>query len=418
LIERPRAFAKRKKLGDPHEKKQAFQPAQNCSIARAGVAYSLDNRNTRLRSAGGRRYPESSANQQALGTQEPILNEHARDRVTSRRAFLAASIAASVSPFVATAQSPTKTWRIGYLGPVSPSVGAPLLESFRQGMREHGYAEGQNVSIDYRWAEGRPDRFPALAAELTELKLDVIVTYNNAGVAALQRTTRTIPIVFASVGDPVGSGFVASLARPGGNITGLAGLTEELSRKWVELLREAVPTAIRVAVLVVSRTLAVDPGRRECSDQNCRLWQQIEGAAKAVNAIPQLHAIAGPEEIENAFANLVKDRAQGLIVLPHAVTNAHRARIASLAAKHRLPGMYPDSQYVAAGGLMSYAPDHSDQHRRAAGFVDKILKGAKPADLPIEQPTKFELVVNMKAAEALGITIPRPMLLRTDRRIE
>jgi putative ABC transport system substrate-binding protein len=334
--------------------------------------------------------------------------------VTSRRAFLAASIAATASPFVAGAQPPTKTWRIGYLGPVSPSAGAPLLESFRQGLRELGYAEGQNISIDYRWAEGRPDRFPALAVELTQLKVDVIVTYNNAGVAALQRATRTIPIVFASVGDPIGSGYAASLARPGGNITGLTGLTEEVSRKWVELLREAVPTVFRVAVLTVSRTLAVNPDRRECSDQNCRLWQQIEGAAKAVKAIPQLHAIAGPDEIEHAFANLIKDRAQGLIVLPHAVTNANRARIASLAAGHRLPGTYPDSEYVEAGGLMSYAPNYSDQHRRAATFVDKILKGAKPADLPIEQPTKFELVVNMKTAKALGLTIPQSILTRAD----
>ena len=334
--------------------------------------------------------------------------------MTSRRAFLTASIAATASPFVAGAQPPTKTWRIGYLGPVSPSAGAPLLESFRQGLRELGYAEGQNISIDYRWAEGRPDRFPALAVELTQLKVDVIVTYNNAGVAALQRATRTIPIVFASVGDPIGSGYAASLARPGGNITGLTGLTEEVSRKWIELLREAVPTVFRVAVLTVSRTLAVYPDRRECSDQNCRVWQQIEGAAKAVKAIPQLHAIAGPDEIEHAFANLIKDRAQGLIVLPHAVTNANRARIASLAAGHRLPGTYPDSEYVEAGGLMSYAPNYSDQHRRAATFVDKILKGAKPADLPIEQPTKFELVVNMKTAKALGLTIPQSILTRAD----
>jgi putative ABC transport system substrate-binding protein len=338
--------------------------------------------------------------------------------VTSRRAFLAASIAATVSPFVAAAHPPATTWRIGYLGPVSPSAGAHLLESFRQGLRELGYVEGQNISIDYRWAEGRPDRLPALAVELTQLKVDVIVTYNNASVTALKRATRTIPIVFAGVGDPVGSGFVAGLARPGGNITGLTSLNEEVSQKWVELLREAVPAVFRVAVLTVSRTLAVYPDRRECSDQNCRVWQQVEGAAKAVKAIPQLQAIAGPDEIEHAFANLIKDRAQGLIVLPHAVTNANRARIANLAAGHQLPGMYPDSEYVEAGGLMSYAPNYSDQHRRAATFVDKILKGAKPADLPIEQPTKFELVVNMKTAKALGLTIPQSILARADRVID
>ena len=338
--------------------------------------------------------------------------------MTSRRAFLAAGIAATASPFVAAAQLPTKTWRIGYLGPVSPSAGARLLDSFRQGLRELGYAEGQNISIDYRWAEGRPDRFPALAAELTQLKVDVIVTYNNAGVAALQKATRTIPIVFASVGDPVASGYAASLARPGGNITGLTGLTEEVSRKWVELLREAVPTVVRVAVLTVSQDLAVYPDRRECSNQNCRLWYEIVGAAKAVKAIPQLQAIVGPDEIEHAFANLIKDRAQGLIVLPHAVTNANRTRIASLAAGHRLPGMYPDNEYVEAGGLMSYAPNYSDQHRRVATFVDKILKGAKPADLPIEQPTKFELVVNLKTAKAIGLHVPDSFYQRADQLIE
>lgn len=338
--------------------------------------------------------------------------------MTSRRAFLAASIAATASPFVAAAQPPRKTWRIGYLGPVSPSAGTRLLESFRQGLRELGYAEGQNISIDYRWAEGRPDRFPALAAELTQLKVDVIVTYNNTGVAALQRATRTIPIVFASVGDPVASGFAASLARPGGNITGFSSLADEVSPKWVELLREVVPTVFRVAVLTVSRDLAVYLDRRECSNQNCRLWQAIEGAAKAMKAIPQLAAIAGPDEIERAFTNLIKDSAQGLIVLPHAVTNANRARITSLAAGHRLPGMYPDSEYVEAGGLMSYAPNYSDQHRRAATYVDKILKGAHPRDLPIQQPTTFELTVNLKTAKALGITIPQTVLMRVDKTIE
>ena len=338
--------------------------------------------------------------------------------MTSRRAFLAASIAATASPFVAVAQPRTKTWRIGYLAPVSPSAGARLLESFRQGLRELGYAEGQNISIDYRWAEGRPDQFPALAAELTQLKVDVIVTYSNASVAALQRVTQTIPIVFANAGDPVASGFAASLARPGGNITGFANLADEVSRKWVELLREAVPTAFRVAVLTLSRDLAVDPNRRECRNQNCRLWQVIEGAAQAVKAIPQLHAIAGPDEIEQAFTNLIKDRAQGLIVLPNAVTNANRARIVSLAAGHRLPGMYPNSEYVEAGGLMSYGPNYSDQHRRAATYVDKILKGAYPRDLPIQQPTTFELAVNMKTAKALGITFPQTVLVRVEKTIE
>ena len=345
-------------------------------------------------------------------------DEHPGNPVTSRRAFLAASIAATASPFVAAAQPRTKTWRIGYLGPSSPSAGARLLESFRQGLRELGYVEGQNISIDYRWAEGRPERLPALAVELTQLKVDVIVTYNNAGVGALQKATQTIPIVFANVADPVANGYAASLARPGGNITGFAGLAEETSRKWIELLREAVPAVSRVAVLTVSKTLAVNPDLRECSDQNCRLWQVIEGAAKSVKAIPQLAVISGPDGIEQAFADLIKGGAQGLIVLPHAVTNAHRARIASLAAGHRLPAMYPASEYVEAGGLMSYGPNYADQHRRAATYVDKILKGAHPRDLPIQQPTTFELAVNMKTAKALGITIPQLVLMRVDKTIE
>jgi putative tryptophan/tyrosine transport system substrate-binding protein len=327
--------------------------------------------------------------------------------VTSRRAFLATSIAVIVAPFAAAAQPPAKTWRIGYLGPVAPSAGARLLESFRQGLRELGYVEGQNISIDYRWAEGRLDRFPVLAAELTQLRVDVIVTYNNPGVAALQQATRTIPIVVANMGDPVGSGFVASLARPGGNITGFTGLSEDLSRKWVELLREAAPKVSRVAVLTVSQTPAADAQ-----------WRQIQAAAKALRAIAQRHQIAGPDEIGNAFASLIKGRAQGLIVLPNAVTNARRTQVASLAAEHRLPGMYPDSQYVEAGGLMSYAANFSDLHRRAATLVDKILKGARPADLPIQQPTTFELAINFRTAKALGLAIPPSLLLRADQVIE
>jgi len=307
------------------------------------------------------------------------------------------------APLAAAAQPPAKIPRIGYLGPTSSSAGARLLESFRQGLRELGYVEGQNIFVDYRWAEGMPDRFPALAAELIQLRVDAIVTYNNAAVAALQQATRTIPIVVANMGDPVGSGLVASLARPGGNITGFSGLAEELSGKWVALLREAVPKVSRVAVLAVSQT----PGHHTN-------WIEIQGAAKALKITPQRQEVAGPDEIEHAFASLVKGRAQGLIVLPHAVTNARRAQIVGLAAKHRLPGMYPDGQYVEAGGLMSYAANFSDLHRRAATFVDKILKGARPADLPVEQPTKFELVINLKTAKALGLTIPRSLLLRAD----
>jgi ABC-type uncharacterized transport system substrate-binding protein len=326
-----------------------------------------------------------------------------------RRIGLAVVLTISLvtTPLATDAQQPPKIPRIGYLGPVSPTAGARLLESFRQGLSELGYVEGQNILIDYRWAEGRPDRFPALAAELTQLRVDAIVTYNNPAVAALQQATRTIPIVVANMGDPVGSGFVASLARPGGNITGFSGLSEELGRKWVELLREAVPKVSRIAVLTVSQTPAAHTQ-----------WKEIQGAAKALQVTPQRHEIAGPDEIEHAFASLIKGRAQGLIVLPHAVTNARRTQIIKLAAEHRLPGMYPDSQYVEAGGLISYAANFADLHRRAATVVHKILKGVKPADLPVEQPTKFELVINLKTAKALGLTIPQTLLLRADHVIE
>jgi putative ABC transport system substrate-binding protein len=325
-----------------------------------------------------------------------------------RRSFIGVAafnlLAASLG---AAAQPPAKIPRIGYLGPVSSSAGAFLLESFRRGLRELGYVEGQNILIDYRWAEGMPDRFPALAAELVQLRVDAIVTYNNAAVAALQQATRTIPIVVANMGDPVGSGLIASLARPGGNITGFSGLAEELSGKRVALLREAAPKVSRVAVLVVSQTPAHN-----------NMWRDIQGAAKTLTMTSQRQEVAGPDEIEQAFDRLVKGRAQGLIVLPHAVTNARRAQIVGLAAKHRLPGMYPDGQYVEAGGLMSYATNFSDLHRRAAAVVDKILKGARPADLPVEQPTKFELVINRKTAKTLGLAIPPSLLLRADQVIE
>ncbi len=311
----------------------------------------------------------------------------------------------AAAPLVAAAQPPPKIPRIGYLGPTSPSAGARLLESFRQGLREQGYVEGQNIFVDYRWAEGRPDRFPPLAAELIHLRVDAIVTYNNAAVAALQQATRAIPIVVANMGDPVGSGFVASLARPGGNITGFSGLAEELGGKRLELLREAVPKVSRVAVLAVSQSSATQ-------------WREIQVAAKALKVTPQRVEVAGPDEIEHAFASFIRGRAQGLIVLPHAVTNDRRTQIVGLAAKNRLAAMYPDRQFVEAGGLMSYGPNFSDLHRRAATYVDKILKGRKPADLPVEQPTRFELVLNLKTAKVLGLTIPQSVLIRADQVIE
>ena len=261
--------------------------------------------------------------------------------------FLVANHAAA--PLAAGAQQPPKIPRIGFLGATSRSAGAPFLEAFRQGLRELGYVEGQNIFIDYRWAEGRLDQFPALAGELIQLRVDVIVTWSNPAVTALQQATRTIPIVVAPMGDPVGSGFVASFARPGGNITGFSTLAEEVAGKWLELLREAVPKVSRVAVLAVSQNQA-----------HQTYWTEIQAAARALRVSPQRQEVAGPDEIEHAFASFIKGRAQGLIVLPQAVTIERRTQIVALAAKHRLPGMYPYREYVEAGGLMSYGANYSD----------------------------------------------------------
>jgi putative tryptophan/tyrosine transport system substrate-binding protein len=299
----------------------------------------------------------------------------------------------------AKAQQAKKVPRIGYLGAYSASAGAPLLEAFHKGMHEIGYVEGRNILIHYRWAEGRPERLASLADELIQLRVDVIVTHSNAAVAALQHATRTIPIVVAVMGDPVGSGFVTSLARPGGNITGFATLAESLAGKWVELLKEAVPTISRFGVLAVSQTAA-----------HRSSWTEIQAAAQALQTTPQRQDVAGRDQIEHA---------QGLIVLPHAITLAHRIQIVGHAAKSRLPAIYPDRQFIEAGGLMSYGTNFSDLHRRAAIYVDRILKGAAPADLPVEQPTKIELVVNSTTAKALGLTRSRAKAAtRTDHAVQ
>ena len=297
--------------------------------------------------------------------------------------------------------------RIGYLGPFSPSSSAALIEAFRQGLAQLGYEEGRNIFIDYRWAEGTPERFPSLAAELIKLGVEVIVTQSNPAVAALQQATRTIPIVVVAMGDPVASGFIASLAHPGGNITGLSNLAEQLAGKWLEVLREAVPKLSSVAVLAVTET----SGHRT-------FWAEIQMTARSLKVAAQRFEIAKPDEIDPVFAILVKDHPQGLIVLPHAVTFDRRAQITSLAAKHRLPAMYSASLYAEAGGLMSYGTSLTDLSRRAATYVDKILKGAKPADLPVEQPTKFEFVINLKTANQIGLTIPPNVLARADRVIK
>jgi ABC-type uncharacterized transport system substrate-binding protein len=306
---------------------------------------------------------------------------------------------------IAEAQQPKKVPRIGYLSATSPSVNPTRIEGFRQGLRELGYVEGKNIVIEWRYAEGKPDRFPALAAELVHLKVDVIVTGGPTITPAVKEATTTIPIVMGYDTDPVGSGFVASLARPGGNITGLSAVFPELSGKRLQLLKEIVPRLSRVVVLGTS----TQPG-------NAQALREVELAGEALRM--QYLDVLDPKDIETAFRAASKGRADAVLVLQGAVLNSHRIQVADLAVKNRLPAVYGQPQYVEDGGLLCYAPSYTDLFRRAAVYVDKILKGAKPADLPVEQPKKFELIINLKAAKQIGLTIPPNVLARADKVIK
>jgi putative tryptophan/tyrosine transport system substrate-binding protein len=309
--------------------------------------------------------------------------------------------------FPAQAQQPTKIPRIGYLSPNSLSFNPARIEAFRQGLRELGYVEGKNIVIEYRNTEGKLDRLPSLAAELVRLKVDIIVTTSPAPTRAAKEATSTIPIVFAQDGDPVASGFVASLARPGGNITGLSTLAPELSGKRLELLKEVVPKLSRVAVFGTSTTPSTAPTIKE-----------TELAAGAFKVQLQYLDVLEPKDIETAFRTATKGRADAVLVLAGPVVLFQRTQIAELALKSRLPAIYPQTEFTEAGGLMYYGANTPDMYRRAATYVDKILKGARPGDLPVEQPTKFELVINLKAAKQIGLTIPPTMLARADRVIK
>ncbi len=309
-----------------------------------------------------------------------------------------------ISPLRVEAQQSTKIPRIGVLGATDPSTNSARIEAFRQGLRELGYIEGKNIVIEYRWAEGKSERLPDLAAELVRLKVDIIITAGPAVTRPAKGATSTIPIVLAFDNDPVGSGFVSSLARPGGNITGLSALLPELSGKRLEILKEVIPKATQMVVLGTS----TQPGTTQAS-------KEIEIAARAFGVKHQFQDIIGPKDIESAFRAARKGRADAALVLSSAVVFSHRTQFAALAVKNRLPVIFPQSEFVEDGGLMSYAPNYPDLFHRAATYVDKILKGAKPADLPVEQPTKFEFVVNLKAAKAIGLTIPPNVLVRADR---
>ena len=307
----------------------------------------------------------------------------------------------------AQAQQPTKLHRIGYLLGASSSFYTARIDAFQQGLNELGYTEGKNIVIEYRYADGKADRLPALAVELVRLKLDVIVATTTPSVLAVKKASATIPIVFVSVADPVASGLVASLARPGGNITGLTILAPELSGKRLELLKEAVPKATRVAFLWNSANPAQG-----------LLWKESQAAAQELRLQLQSLEVRSSNDFENAFEAALRERAQALITAPEPLINTHLKRIVEFAAKSRLPAMYAGPEVVDAGGLMSYAPDYTHQYRRAATYVDKILKGAKPSDLPIERPMKFEFVINLKTAKEIGLTISPNVLARADKVIK
>jgi putative ABC transport system substrate-binding protein len=303
------------------------------------------------------------------------------------------------------AQQPAKVPRIGYLGGVSFSVNSARIEAFRQGLRELGYIDGKSIAIEWRSAEVKPERQRELAAELVRLKVDVIVTDGSGSTRSAKEATNTIPIVMANDNDPIGNGFVASLAHPGGNITGLSRLAPELSGKQLELLKETVPTLSRVAILGTSSV----PG-------NAQALKEVKLAAEALKLKAEYVDVLSSKDFEHAFRAARKGHADGVVVLmPGRVLNPYRREFADVAVKNRLPAIYRNSGDVEAGGLMSYGVHITDLDRRSATYVDKILKGAKPADLPVEQPMKFEFIINLKAAKQIGLTIPPNVLVRADR---
>ncbi len=304
----------------------------------------------------------------------------------------------------AEAQQPMKVPRIGFLTTTPLSANLARIEAFRQGLRELEYVEGKNIVIEWRFAEGKADRLPALAAELVRLKVDIIITAGPQVTRPAKEATSTIPIVMAQDTDPVGNGFVASLARPGGNITGLATLSPELSGKQLELLKEAVPSLSRVAVLGNSTR----PG-------NTQALKEIELAAGAFGVKVQYLDVLSPKDIETAFRAAGKGRADAVLILGNPVATSQRKQITDLAAKNRLPAIYDRPEFVEDGGLMTYGVSQNDLFRRAATYVDKILKGTKPNDLPVEQAKKLDFIINLKAAKQIGLTIPPNVLARADK---
>jgi putative ABC transport system substrate-binding protein len=306
--------------------------------------------------------------------------------------------------FSVKAQQPAKTPRIGFLSSRGdPNTPGPQVEAFRQGLRDLGYVEGKNVLVEYRYAEGKFDQIPGLVAELVQLKVDVLVLSTPPAIRAAKQATKTIPIVIVTTQDPVAAGIVDSLARPAGNITGLTRLTRDLTGKRLELLKEVVPRVSSVGILWYAAGTGTG-------------FKGYETAASALKIKLQSLGLQDPDtDLDRAFKTAVKERASALIMITNVALSGYRRRIAELAVKNRLPSMFESSEYVNASGLMSYAADDAESFKRAAVYVDKILKGAKPADLPVEQPTKFEFVINLKTAKQIGLTIPPNVLARADR---
>jgi len=328
-------------------------------------------------------------------------------KVTVRLSLCAVLLAPSYS---VGAQQPTKIPRIGYLAARDRANEAARVEGVRQGLRELGYIEGQNISIEYRYGEGKSERFPELATELVRLKVDAIVAAGgDLLVRAVFNATKAIPVIMTGGGaDPVGVGFVKSLARPGGNVTGLTNLVTELGGKRLELFKEAVPKLVRVGVIHDQANPAT----------GTELGEVLPAVARAQKMTIETWEVRAPGDFDNVFAGIVKQRPDGLYVSTGALLNSNRKRIVGFALKNQLPSVYGRVEYVTEGGLMYYGADVADSYRRVAYFVDKILKGTKPADLPVEQPTKFEFVINLKTAKLIGVTIPQSVLYRADRVIK
>jgi putative tryptophan/tyrosine transport system substrate-binding protein len=305
------------------------------------------------------------------------------------------------------AQEPTRVWRLGFLGSGSYSPGDPRVEALRRGLRELGYTEGRNLAFEFRWAGGNDGSLPALAAELAKLKVDAIVTQGTQATNAARRAVTTVPIVFSVAGDPIGTGLVASLARPGGNVTGLTDIAPEIAGKRLELLREAMPGITRIAVLWNPANPSAPPQMKDTA-----------AVARSLGLFVRSLELRDASQLEGAFATAVQDQARAIVLLSDGALYGRRVQIAQLAARHRLPCVAWTPEFAESGCLMAYGADVVEMHRRTAILVDKILKGANPGDLPVAQPTKFELVVNLKTAKVLGLRIPPTMLARADKIIE